>query len=278
MCGSPPLRFRLTTSGVNVLREGHFSEESLKMAGECCRRNKFGFCKFGERCRYLHIDELCESSSCDQSHCSLRHPRECFYFKKYKNCKFGEWCRYDHKIGVIEKESLKAVIAEIQTLKEEIIALKEENELLHRSLNDIKECFDRKSDEIEDRENKENYFESEQVFKCAQCEFESHSKCGLRNHVQRKHMIAQVDGNCSINEDNLNKDIGKKHVVKALIVAEDEVTAKKYLIDNYIKAFEEDYSDDVTFVKDEFGDGYEAGDEVINILLKRLNLQYLLIM
>ena len=67
------------------------------MAAEVCTRNQFGYCKFRETCKFLHMNVLCSDEKCDQLSCSFRHPKECSFFKNYRNCKFGEWCKYDHK-------------------------------------------------------------------------------------------------------------------------------------------------------------------------------------
>ena len=148
--------------------------DRVNMGGDYCYRNKFGFCKFGERCRFLHIDELCDNNNCDQKNCQLRHPRKCFYFQKYKNCKFGDWCRYDHNVTDIEKDSLKTLLDEIKLLKIDITALKEENKCLSIRLIDIQECFDKTKNNVKYIDCTEKDSKRETIFKCVKCEFESH--------------------------------------------------------------------------------------------------------
>ena len=104
-----------------------------------CKRNKFGYCKFGDRCHYIHENQLCLNVNCDGS-CLLRHPRDCYYFNKFRNCKFGEWCKYGHE--KIENEDKKKreyckdkhdkIILEILDLKTEIEDLKKENATLKK--------------------------------------------------------------------------------------------------------------------------------------------------
>lgn len=120
-----------------------------------------GFCKFGEKCRFLHIDELCDINNCDQRNCSLQHPRDCFYYKKYKNCKFGDWCRYSHNITDITEEQFKTISVEIETLKSEISALKEENKLLYKRLHVIEEHCDKRKNILENEDDYENDSERE---------------------------------------------------------------------------------------------------------------------
>ena len=66
------------------------------MAETVCRHNKFGFCKFGERCHKRHVDKCCENSECDVKLCENRLPRICKYFSIYKRCKYNEFCKYKH--------------------------------------------------------------------------------------------------------------------------------------------------------------------------------------
>ena len=99
------------------------------MAAEIfCNRNKFGYCKFGETCKFLHVNELCSNVKCDKRSCSFRHPKECLYFRKYKNCKFGEYCKYNHEICETNNENLSEYTKLIENffykITEEILYLK----------------------------------------------------------------------------------------------------------------------------------------------------------
>ena len=62
-----------------------------------CLHNKFGFCKFGEKCFRVHENKVCENDKCSIQNCSLRHPRFCRYFGKFNNCKFGTYCKFRHE-------------------------------------------------------------------------------------------------------------------------------------------------------------------------------------
>ena len=80
-----------------------------------CRRNKYGHCKYGDKCRYLHINEICVTTKCNVYNCEKRHPKICNYQRTYGRCKFTEYCSYSHnksedilensdKIAVLEKK------------------------------------------------------------------------------------------------------------------------------------------------------------------------------
>ena len=93
------------------------------MATQVCKFNKFGYCRYKDVCRNLHVNESCENVSCDISSCSQRHPRECRYYREYKRCKFTP-CKYTHilhisnesEIGKLKKDHLESV-AKIKELK-----------------------------------------------------------------------------------------------------------------------------------------------------------------
>ena len=63
-----------------------------------CRFNKYGFCRYEERCRKYHEKNLCENAHCVVKECLLRHPKICKYLRDYGYCKFGEWCYFSHKL------------------------------------------------------------------------------------------------------------------------------------------------------------------------------------
>ena len=154
-----------------------------------------------------------------------------FYYKKYKNCKFGDWCRYSHNITDITEEQFKTISVEIETLKSEISALKEENKLLYKRLHAIEENCDKRKNILENVDDYENDSESDKLFKCAQCEFKSHSKRGLNNHIRRKHIIEQLDGNCRITDE---KTINLTYISKSMLEAKQELI-EHYLADLKLK-------------------------------------------
>ena len=84
-----------------------------------CQRNKYGFCKFGLKCRFKHDDNLCEINNCEIFACEKRHPRKCTYFKDFGCCKFSNYCKYSHETS--ESRTANEIIA----LKHEVKALKD---------------------------------------------------------------------------------------------------------------------------------------------------------
>ena len=74
-----------------------------------CLFNKFGYCKFSERCRKQHINEICSSNTCNITECRKRHPKFCKYFRNYGRCKFNP-CAFKHQILVGSNKGLEEKI------------------------------------------------------------------------------------------------------------------------------------------------------------------------
>ena len=71
-----------------------------------CKRNKFGYCKYGDMCRNMHVDQKCENPSCDVSMCIQRHPVRCKFYHKFNRCKFDP-CKYSHDQRNTDFKNLK---------------------------------------------------------------------------------------------------------------------------------------------------------------------------
>ena len=80
-----------------------------------CRYWKFGHCNFLEKCRLMHVDEVCQNHECEVKNCNLRHPRICKYFRDYRRCKFGEYCSFRH-----DENNLENVISDNQTTSDRL--------------------------------------------------------------------------------------------------------------------------------------------------------------
>ena len=71
-----------------------------------CKWNKFGYCKHGDMCRKLHVNDICENSSCKIMCCLKRHPKPCKFYAIYKRCKFDP-CAFLHVENTNSFEYLK---------------------------------------------------------------------------------------------------------------------------------------------------------------------------
>ena len=103
----------------------------LKMATQnICFYNKYGFCKYLEKCRKFHETTNCEKLSCKIRDCPLRHPKICKFFRDFGFCKFSEWCKFSHNIDKTThtdndevkklKDKLKSVETELKKNNEKV--------------------------------------------------------------------------------------------------------------------------------------------------------------
>ena len=63
-----------------------------------CKYNKFGYCKFQEGCKRIHVTEICENwESCTKLRsCHKRQPKVCKLYELENSCRFGSACSYLH--------------------------------------------------------------------------------------------------------------------------------------------------------------------------------------
>ena len=73
-----------------------------------CSFNKFGYCKFRNNCRKMHVNEHCENELCEIRTCRLRHPKPCRYFRDFRRCKFSN-CKFKHIVLEIENDSIEQI-------------------------------------------------------------------------------------------------------------------------------------------------------------------------
>ena len=119
-------------------------------AQNICFFNKYGFCKFLERCRRYHEDKLCENSECEIRECQQRHPKIWKYFRNFGFCKFSEWCKFSHKVSIeTEKtnnqkkmeEKIKTMEMDIQKKNEKIEKLENEIQNIHLLFSEQKQTM-----------------------------------------------------------------------------------------------------------------------------------------
>ena len=89
-------------------------------AHSVCSFNKFGYCKYRNECRKLHINEICDgSSSCEFLTCKFRHPKICNWYSEYGRCKFNP-CAFKHVDSPNVTEEIRKENTEIKAKLNEI--------------------------------------------------------------------------------------------------------------------------------------------------------------
>ena len=116
------------------------------MTGEVCMYDKFGFCKWENSCKKVHLKETCLLEECEnKSRCQKRHPRPC-KFTERGYCKYGDTCRFDHR----PPKYFRSLISRLDTLEKE-------NERLVKVIKDQDKRIEKiaKKGEITNSQNKE---------------------------------------------------------------------------------------------------------------------------
>ena len=62
-----------------------------------CLYYKFGYCKYNDKCKKEHVEELCENDSCLIFNCDKRHPKCCNFQREFGRCKYLTYCKYDQR-------------------------------------------------------------------------------------------------------------------------------------------------------------------------------------
>ena len=145
------------------------------MTGEVCMYDKFGFCKWENSCKKVHLKETCILEECEnKSRCQKRHPRPC-KFTERGYCKYGDACRFDHRppkylrslisrLDALEKENDRLLkVIEDQDKRIEKIAKRGE---ITNSLNE-EATIDRIQKQIDEWEGKQKKAISEAIKKLA---------------------------------------------------------------------------------------------------------------
>ena len=140
----------------------------LKEVGPVCKYHKTGFCKFRDRCRSRHNDEICGNhNECKVDQCNKRHPKICKNFNKSGNCRHNKNCAYQHvvqknKCG--DKEEIKLLTSKVYQLEETIQNMMEHMNSLEKEINKINKRDKRvvfgENVEKEKNESKTSYNES----------------------------------------------------------------------------------------------------------------------
>ena len=112
-----------------------------------CQHYKFGFCKFANKCKYIHVKELCIERSCEKSNCNKRHPVTCFFYRQFNRCKFGSFCLYSHQDNE-RKKKINDLENKITNLEEKVGKLEKKLKKQADLENKIK-ALERKVEEVE---------------------------------------------------------------------------------------------------------------------------------
>ena len=104
---------------------------AVDVSQNICKFQKYGFCKFRDKCRLNHLFINCDVKDCKEVDCIKRHPKRCKYFFLRRFCKFGDSCSYSHD----EETSKEAtnLHLEIEKIKKKNKELEKDSEVLKQT-------------------------------------------------------------------------------------------------------------------------------------------------
>ena len=185
-----------------------------------CLKNKFGFCKYSERCFYQHVSTVREDYRCDVYKCEKRHPRICRYYRDFQRCKFTVGCKFKHenKYEILEKleqkikefkcdhkdkeiakntkderklENMEIKLEnqrkEIEEKNSKIASLEIRLDELEKKFLNEKKAKERKIKDLENIVKSKGEKQNKENFRCEKCDYETPSERGLNIHIKRKH-------------------------------------------------------------------------------------------
>ena len=115
------------------------------MTQNLCRYNKFGFCKFSDKCRFRHNNVLCKDKKCSVFNCKNRHPKICTYLRDFGRCKFTTFCKYNHE----KQNDVKENSERIKDIEKKVIEI--ETKVKNPSNEDLAKTIDMKIETFENQ-------------------------------------------------------------------------------------------------------------------------------
>ena len=221
------------------------------MTQAICFKNKFGYCKYSDNCRYKHVTLVCEDGQCDIQKCEKRHPKICKYFRDFRRCKFTVGCRYKHEN---QNELFEKLKKKIENLEQNMVEnanntdtnkieqkFKEMEMKVEKQQKEIEEkssqiaCLELRLDELEKKFANEKKAKDKKIkdlekvlinktpkldkenFKCEHCDYETSSERGLNIHIKRKHTNLDTNNypvDCDFCDFKLNSESEMKFHLK----------------------------------------------------------------
>ena len=121
---------------------------------QVCLHQKFGFCKYKEKCNKRHLDEECKDLvNCgSKKTCDKRHPKLCRRYVLEGSCSYGERCDYLHKEKYISPADhrLKGRIDELEKVLGEKVSEEKKMAVAIMELEKVVKAMSRKIIHLEE--------------------------------------------------------------------------------------------------------------------------------
>ena len=170
-------------------------------ASNLCLFNKYGFCKYGNKCKKKHVNLVCENEKCENVTCEKRHPKTCHFYTQYGRCKFMNYCQYKH--------------IKPRNIFDEIDELKKEMAVFDRWVSSIKGWMEKEvleiNSDVDDLENTVDGLETEQFV--VQSALDEVFKAVITLKKQMKNIFPSwcIECGFDVKEEKEHKKHRKKH-------------------------------------------------------------------
>ena len=172
-----------------------------------CRYHNRGFCKFTERCIFVHSTHICKEYTkigiCKMSNCESRHPKNCRYW-----CKRAEGCRRQNNCQYLHLESTRF---KHNTINPEIFI---EKETLKTTPDDSNVT---NADCLRQPKVDSHHIETQHQDLCNECNDKNQCTiCSLKSNVESKHELStNACDTCQLSstqQESLQSHIESSHV------------------------------------------------------------------
>ena len=119
------------------------------MVMKICRRNKYGYCKYGDTCHFKHVKEICKDNKCNIFNCEKRHPKVCSWFQEYGRCKFTTYCKFKHP----NINNFDEIVDKIELNENKLDEINKMLKIIEKEEVEIKQKIEAYENEIEKRLN-----------------------------------------------------------------------------------------------------------------------------
>ena len=114
-----------------------------------CRRNKYGYCKYGDTCHFRHEKEICKDNKCNIFNCLKRHPKVCSWFQEYGRCKFMTYCKFKHP----NINNFDEIVDKIEMNENKLDEINKMLKIIEKEEVEIKQKIEAYENEVEKRLN-----------------------------------------------------------------------------------------------------------------------------
>ena len=100
------LKFKKSENDFKSTKEILKASDEEKEAHKC-RYFNVGYCKYKEKCRFTHPEEICKEyveGECKGFSCPSRHPKACKWFRGSTGCRRKEECHFSHDKIICSRE------------------------------------------------------------------------------------------------------------------------------------------------------------------------------